>query len=113
MGDAVTRPITRLSEEEEIFRETVREFAEERIRPRVAEMDRDAVQPPELLEALFEMGLMGIEIPEEYGGAGASFFMSILAIEELSRIEGVVDGFANAAITSAAALSARPGLLAQ
>jgi len=80
-------PITDLSEEERIFRDTVREFAETRVRPRVAEMEREKVQPPELLKELFELGLMGIEIPEIYGGAGASFFMAILAIEELARVD--------------------------
>ncbi len=83
----MTRPITELSEEEEIFRTTVREFAEERIRPRVVEMEQAKTQPQDLLDELFELGLMGIEIPEQYGGAGASFFMSILAIEELSRVD--------------------------
>ncbi len=86
----MTRPITELSEEERIFRDTVREFAEERIRPRVAEMERARAQPPDLLEALFELGLMGIEIPESYGGAGATFFMSILAIEELARVDPAI-----------------------
>jgi len=80
-------PITELSEEERIFRDTVREFAESRIRPRVAEMERDRCQPPDLMAELFELGLMGIEIPESYGGAGASFFMVILAIEEVSRVD--------------------------
>jgi len=80
-------PLTRLSEEEEIFRSTVREFAEERVRPRVEEMERTAEQPADLLEELFELGLMGIEVPVELGGAGASFFMSILAIEEISRVD--------------------------
>ena len=80
-------PITDLSEEERIFRDTVREFAATRVRPRVAEMEREKVQPPELLKELFELGLMGIEIPEIYGGAGASFFMAILAIEELARVD--------------------------
>jgi alkylation response protein AidB-like acyl-CoA dehydrogenase len=83
-------PITSLSEEEEIFRQTVREFAEERIRPRVEEMERETRQPQDLLDALFELGLMGIEIPEEYGGSGATFFMSILAIEELSRVDPAI-----------------------
>ena len=83
-------PITSLSEEEQIFRQTVREFAEEQIRPRVEEMERETRQPQELLDALFELGLMGIEIPEQYGGAGASFFMSILAIEELSRVDPAI-----------------------
>ena len=80
-------PITELSEEERIFRETVREFAESRIRPRVPEMERERCQPPELIAELFELGLMGIEIPESYGGAGATFFMTILAIEEVSRVD--------------------------
>jgi alkylation response protein AidB-like acyl-CoA dehydrogenase len=80
-------PITRLGEEEEIFRSTVREFAETRIRPRVEEMEREARQPEDLLRELFEMGLMGIEIPEEFGGAGGTFFLSILAIEELARVD--------------------------
>ena len=81
------RPITELSEDEEIFRATVREFAEARVRPSVAEMERERSQPPDLLRELFELGLMGIEIPEEHGGAGATFFMSILAIEELARVD--------------------------
>jgi alkylation response protein AidB-like acyl-CoA dehydrogenase len=80
-------PITDLSEEERIFRDTVREFAETRVRPRVAEMEREKCQPPDLLKELFGLGLMGIEIPETYGGAGASFFMAILAIEELARVD--------------------------
>jgi butyryl-CoA dehydrogenase/short/branched chain acyl-CoA dehydrogenase len=80
-------PITELSEEERIFRDTVREFAESRIRPRVAEMERERCQPSDLLAELFGLGLMGIEIPESYGGAGASFFMSILAIEEIARVD--------------------------
>src|SRR5688572_14324207 len=80
-------PITDLSEDERIFRETVREFAETRIRPRVAEMERERLQPPELIAELFGLGLMGIEIPEIYGGAGATFFMAILAIEEIARVD--------------------------
>ena len=83
----MSQPLTTFSEEEEIFRSTVREFAEERIGPLVQQMEREAAQPRELLDEMFELGLMGIEIPEQYGGAGASFFMSILAIEELARID--------------------------
>jgi alkylation response protein AidB-like acyl-CoA dehydrogenase len=83
----MTSPITQLTEEEELFRQTVRDFAEGEIGPRVEAMEREAGQPQELFDALFELGLMGIEIPEEYGGAGASFFMSILAIEEISRVD--------------------------
>ena len=80
-------PVTELAEDERIFRDTARDFAEQRVRPRVVEMERARQQPPELLRELFELGLMGIEIPEEYGGAGASFFMSVLAIEELARVD--------------------------
>ena len=84
------QPVTQLSEDEEIFRATVREFAEERIRPRVEEMERATRQPADLLRELFELGLMGIEVPEDLGGAGASFFMSILAIEELARVDPAI-----------------------
>src|SRR5215510_1203991 len=80
-------PITELFEEERIFRDTVREFAETRIRPRVVEMERERSQPSDLIAELFGLGLMGIEIPETYGGAGASFFMAILAIEEIARVD--------------------------
>ena len=83
-------PVTALSEEEEIFRSTVRDFAEERIRPIVEKMETEAQQPRELLDEMFELGLMGIEVPEQYGGAGGSFFMSILAIEELARVDPAV-----------------------
>jgi alkylation response protein AidB-like acyl-CoA dehydrogenase len=83
----MSRPLTQLSEEERIFRDMVRDFAEQRVRPRVDEMEQAAAHPPDLLRELFEMGLMGIEVPETYGGAGASFFMSILAIEEISRVD--------------------------
>jgi alkylation response protein AidB-like acyl-CoA dehydrogenase len=86
----MTGPITELSEDERIFRDSVREFAEQRVRPRVAEMERERRQPPDLLEELFALGLMGIEVPEQYGGAGASFFMSILAIEELARVDPAI-----------------------
>ncbi len=83
-------PLTTLSEEEEIFRGVVREFAEERLRPLALEMDRENQLRPEIIPWLFEMGLMGIEIPEEMGGAGANFFMSVLAIEELARVDPAV-----------------------
>jgi alkylation response protein AidB-like acyl-CoA dehydrogenase len=84
----VERPaLTQLSEEEAIFAASVRAFAEERLRPLAAEMDRESALRPEVIPWLFEMGLMAIEIPEALGGAGASFFMSILAIEELARVD--------------------------
>ncbi len=84
----VERPaLTDLTEEEALFRATVRGFAEERLRPLAAEMDRDGKLRPEIVPWLFELGLMGIEVPESWGGAGATFFMSVLAIEELARVD--------------------------
>src|ERR687883_1726815 len=80
-------PLTSYSEEEEMFRASVREFAEGEIRPRVEEMDEHAKMSPEVIEQLFELGLMGVETPEEYGGTGASFFMAIIGVEELSRVD--------------------------
>jgi alkylation response protein AidB-like acyl-CoA dehydrogenase len=82
--------LTALSEEENMFREMVRQFAEEQIAPGIMEMDRAAVMDASLIETLFELGLMGIEIPEEYGGVGASFFTSVLVVEELARVDPAV-----------------------
>ncbi len=79
--------LTQLSEEEELFRSTFREFAEGEVRPRVAEMEKNEKLDPELIKQCFEIGLMAIETPEEYGGAGSSFFNAILAIEELARVD--------------------------
>src|SRR5262245_36659611 len=80
-------PLTDLSEDELMFRDQVRQFAEERVRPLVSKMDQEAKIPRELIDACFELGIMGIEIPESMGGAGATFFMSILAVEELARVD--------------------------
>ena len=82
--------LTTLSEEEEMFREAVRDFAESEIAPRVPEMDRNQAFDSDLIPQLFELGLMGIEVPEEMGGAGSNFFTSILVVEELSRIDPAV-----------------------
>jgi alkylation response protein AidB-like acyl-CoA dehydrogenase len=79
--------LTMLSEEESMFRDAVREFAETDIRPHVYEMDQAAQFRPDLIAKFFEMGLMGIEVPEEYGGSGGSIFMAVLAIEELARVD--------------------------
>ncbi len=84
------RPLTTLSEEEQMFRASVREFAEGELRPRVAEMDEQAKLDPALVKQCFDLGLMGIETPEEFGGAGSSFFTAILAVEELSRVDASV-----------------------
>jgi len=80
-------PVTTLSEDEQLFREMVRGFAEEKIKPQVMEMDRAGKLPRELIDQLFTLGVMGIEIPTVYGGSGANFLMAILAIEELARVD--------------------------
>ncbi len=81
------RPLTALTEDEKLFQSTVRKFAREQIRPYVREMDEAGVFRKDLIRQFFEMGLMGIEIPEEYGGQGGTFFQSILAVEELSAVD--------------------------
>jgi alkylation response protein AidB-like acyl-CoA dehydrogenase len=86
-------PLTTLSEDEQMFRASVREFAEGELRPRVEEMDEHAKFDPALIRQCFDLGLMGIETPEEFGGAGASFFTAILAVEELSRVDASVGVF--------------------
>ena len=80
-------PLSDLSEDERLFRDQVRQFAEERVRPLVSKMDQEASIPRRLIDACFELGIMGIEIPERLGGAGATFFMSILVVEELARVD--------------------------
>ncbi len=85
--DLSPKPLTQLTEEEELFRDSVASFARKEIGPHVAKMDETAQFREDLIEAFFDLGLMGIEIPESLGGAGSSFFMSILAIEELSRVD--------------------------
>ena len=79
--------LTTLTEDERLFRDSVYEFADREIRPLVREMDEHAKIPRGLLDKLFQLGVMGIEIPETYGGAGASFFHSVLAVEALSRVD--------------------------
>jgi alkylation response protein AidB-like acyl-CoA dehydrogenase len=86
-------PLTTLAEDEQMFRASVREFAEGELRPRVAEMDEHAKFDPQLIQQCFDLGLMGIETPEEFGGAGGSFFTAILAVEELSRVDASVGVF--------------------
>jgi alkylation response protein AidB-like acyl-CoA dehydrogenase len=80
-------PLTVYSEDENMFRASVREFAEGEIRRRVEAMDEHAKMDPGLIRQLFELGLMGVETPEEYEGTGASFFMAIIGVEELSRVD--------------------------
>jgi alkylation response protein AidB-like acyl-CoA dehydrogenase len=81
------QPLTLLAEDEVIFRDAVREFANGQVRPLVREMDEQAKIPRSLVDQLFDLGVMAIEIPESYGGAGASFFHAVLAVEELSRVD--------------------------
>src|SRR6201990_3509318 len=80
-------PLTSYSEDEQMFRASVREFAEGEIRPRVEEMDEHAKMSPEIIKHLFDLGLMSIETPEEYGGAVGMFFTAIIGVEELSRVD--------------------------
>ncbi len=81
------QPLTLLAEDELIFRDSVRQFANAQVKPLVREMDEHAKIPKALVTQLFELGVMGIEIPETYGGAGGTFFHSVLAVEELSRVD--------------------------
>lgn len=93
-GTAFSVPaLTVLSEEEELFRSSVREFAEGEVRPRVEAMEHAAKLDPVLIKQCFELGLMSIESPEEYGGAGSTIFNAIVAIEELARVDASVSVF--------------------
>jgi len=97
-------PLTQLDSEEVLFRDTVRRFAREQIAPLVRAMDDKAVFDPGLLRQLFELGLMGIEIPGQYGGQGGNFFQCILAIEEISAVDpsaGVVVDVQNTIVNNA------------
>src|SRR6185436_15215309 len=80
-------PLTVLSDEEQMFQESVRDFAIEKIRPLVPQMDHDAVMDKSLITSFFELGVMGIEVPEQWGGAGSSFFNAVLVVEELSHVD--------------------------
>ena len=84
---SVPLPLTHLNEDEQLFRSTVREFSQQTIGPLVRQMDEEQHFSPDLLQQLFNLGLMGIEIPLEYGGSGGSFFEAILAVEEISAID--------------------------
>ena len=83
----IGQPLTILAEDERIFRDSVRDFAEAQVRPLVREMDEHAKFPKSLIDQLFELGVMGIEVPETFGGSGGRFFHSVLAVEELSRVD--------------------------
>jgi alkylation response protein AidB-like acyl-CoA dehydrogenase len=93
LAEVVRPALTNLSEEEEQFRASVREFAEGEIRPRVEKMEHDAKLDQELIDQCFQLGLMAIEMPEQYGGAGSTFFNAILAIEEIARVDASTSVF--------------------
>jgi short-chain 2-methylacyl-CoA dehydrogenase len=80
-------PLTLLSEEEQMFQESVRDFAIERIRPLVHQMDQEASMSTDLIKEFFDLGIMGVEVPEQWGGAGSSFFSAVLIVEELSHVD--------------------------
>ncbi len=104
-------PLTSLSEDEILFRENVRQFAEEKVRPLAKEMDEKGVFDKSLVEQFFQLGLMGIEVPEQFGGAGGKFFEAILAVEELSRADasaGVVVDVQNTLVNNALVRWANP-----
>src|SRR5271163_1021206 len=97
-------PLTTLTEDEVLFRDNIRQFADDKIRPLVKEMDEKAVFDKGLIHEFFQLGLMGIEIPEQFGGSGAKFFEAILAVEELSRVDasaGVIVDVQNTLVNNA------------
>jgi alkylation response protein AidB-like acyl-CoA dehydrogenase len=97
-------PLTTLSEDEILFRDNIRHFAEEKLRPLVREMDEKGIFDKSLIQEFFQLGLMGIEIPEQYGGSGAKFFEAILAVEEMSRVDasaGVIVDVQNTLVNNA------------
>ena len=101
---SVPTPLTTLTDDETLFRDNIRQFADDKIRPLVKEMDEKGVFEKDLVHEFFQLGLMGIEIPEQYGGGGARFFEAILAVEELSRVDasaGVIVDVQNTLVNNA------------
>ena len=80
-------PLTSLSDEESMFRDAIADFADHEVRPRVREMERAGRIDPTLIPQYFSLGLMGIEVPEQYGGAGGSLMMVALAVEAVSHVD--------------------------
>jgi alkylation response protein AidB-like acyl-CoA dehydrogenase len=102
--NSVPVPLTSFSEDEILFRDNVRQFADEKVRPLAKEMDEKGIFDHSLVEQFFQLGLMGIEVPEQYGGAGGKFFEAILAVEELSRADasaGVIVDVQNTLVNNA------------
>jgi alkylation response protein AidB-like acyl-CoA dehydrogenase len=97
-------PLVALSDDEQLFRDNIRQFADEKVRPLVREMDERQVFDQGLLEQFFQLGIMGIEVPEELGGGGGTFFEAILAVEEISRVDasaGVIVDVQNTLVINA------------
>jgi len=104
MSKPAAPPLMAFSEDEILFRDNVRQFAEERVRPLVREMDEKGVFDHGLIRQFFELGLMGIEVPEQYGGGAGTFFEAILAVEEMSRVDasaGVIVDVQNTLVNNA------------
>jgi butyryl-CoA dehydrogenase/short/branched chain acyl-CoA dehydrogenase len=104
VAEGPARPLTQLSEDEKLFQASVRQFAKEQIGPHVRAMDEAGVFRKEILREFFELGLMGIEIPEEYGGQGGTFFQSVLAVEEIAAVDpaaGVIVDVQNTLVNNA------------
>src|SRR3954447_22625812 len=98
------QPLVALTDDEVLFRDNVRQFADQALRPKVREMDEKGVFDRDLIEQFFQLGLMGIEVPEQYGGSGGKFFEAILAVEELSRVDasaGVIVDVHNTLVNNA------------
>jgi alkylation response protein AidB-like acyl-CoA dehydrogenase len=111
LQNLTTTPLTSLSDDEILFQENVRQFAEEKVRPLAREMDEKGVFDKSLVEQFFQLGLMGIEVPEQFGGAGGKFFEAILAVEELSRADasaGVLVDVQNTLVNNALLRWANP-----
>ena len=101
---AAPAPLVALTEDEILFRDNIRQFAEQSLHPHVKEMDEKGVFERSLIDQFFQLGLMGIETPEQYGGGGGTFFEAILAVEELSRVDasaGVVVDVQNTLVNNA------------
>ncbi len=97
-------PLVALTDDEVLFRDNIRQFAEESIRPHVREMDEKGVFHPDLIRQFFQLGIMGIEIPEQYGGGAGTFFEAVLAVEEISRVDasaGVIVDVQNTLVNNA------------
>src|SRR5688572_31107355 len=113
-GTASSPPLTVLTEDEHLLRQSVREFAESYVRPLIREMDEAAAFPKTLIDELFKLGVMAVEIPEVHGGAGGTFFHSVVVVEELSRVDpsvGVMVDVQNTLVINALMHWGTPALL--